>query len=157
MSVEANTTASPLAPGWLTVPADLNALQEPMWAAGVQRNTDGEVAVGGLSVAALKEQFGTPLFVMDEADFRARARSFKDSFDAAFADICGGVDVYYAGKSFLCTAVVKWVEEEGLRLDTASGGAWPCTATTSPTVRSTVPSTWAWAGLWWTAWTSWSA
>lgn len=122
MSVEANTTASPLAPGWLTVPADLNALQEPMWAAGVQRNTDGEVAVGGLSVAALKKQFGTPLFVMDEADFRARARSFKDSFDAAFADICGGVDVYYAGKSFLCTAVVKWVEEEGLRLDTASGG-----------------------------------
>ena len=54
MSVEANTTASPLAPAWLTVPADLNALQEPMWAAGVQRNTDGEVAVGGLSVAALK-------------------------------------------------------------------------------------------------------
>ena len=48
--------------------------------------------------------------------------SFKDAFDAAFADICGGVDVYYAGKSFLCTAVVKWVEEEGLRLDTASGG-----------------------------------
>ncbi|MBT2531788.1 diaminopimelate decarboxylase [Arthrobacter sp. ISL-48] len=122
MSVQANTAASPLAPEWLAVPADLNALQEPLWAAGVQRNDDGVLAVDGLSVAALKEQFGTPLFVMDEADFRARARSFKDSFDAAFADICGGVDVYYAGKSFLCTAVVKWVEEEGLRLDTASGG-----------------------------------
>jgi diaminopimelate decarboxylase len=114
--------ASPLAPGWLAVPGDLNALQAPMWAKSVDRNDDGGLAVGGLSVAALKEQFGTPLFVMDEADFRARARAFKDSFDAAFADICGGVDVYYAGKSFLCTAVVKWVEEEGLRLDTASGG-----------------------------------
>ncbi|HEY9356322.1 MAG TPA: diaminopimelate decarboxylase, partial [Arthrobacter sp.] len=94
----------------------------PMWAGSVERNNDGVLTVGGLDVAALKEQFGTPLFVMDEADFRARARAFKDSFDAAFQDICGGVDVYYAGKSFLCTTVVKWVEEEGLRLDTASGG-----------------------------------
>ena len=42
---------------------------------------------------------------MSESDFRARARAFKDAFDEAFADICGGVDVYYAGKSFLCTAV----------------------------------------------------
>ena len=59
---------------------------------------------------------------MSENDFRARARAFSDAFNDAFADICGGVDVYYAGKSFLCTAVVRWVEEEGLRLDTASGG-----------------------------------
>ncbi|RDV09260.1 diaminopimelate decarboxylase [Arthrobacter sp. RT-1] len=122
MSVQTGNTASPLAPEWLAVPADLNALQEPMWAGSVQRNGLGELTVGGRSVSELKQQFGTPLFVMDEADFRARARAFKDSFDAAFADICGGVDVYYAGKSFLCSAVVKWVEEEGLCLDTASGG-----------------------------------
>jgi diaminopimelate decarboxylase len=32
------------------------------------------------------------------------------------------VDVYYAGKSFLCSAVARWVAEEGLRLDTCSGG-----------------------------------
>ncbi len=122
MTAQANTAASPLAPEWLSVPDDLNVLHEPLWAGGVQRNDQGELAVAGLPVSALKEQFGTPLFVLDEADFRSRARSFKDAFDAAFADICGGVDVYYAGKSFLCTAVVKWVEEEGLRLDTASGG-----------------------------------
>lgn len=113
---------SPLAPEWLDVPSDLNVLHAPLWAGSVARNNDGVLTVDGVSVDALKQQFGTPLFVMDEADFRARARAFKDSFDAAFADICGGVDVYYAGKSFLCTAVVKWVEEEGLRLDTASGG-----------------------------------
>ncbi|MFF1880963.1 diaminopimelate decarboxylase [Pseudarthrobacter sp. NPDC058196] len=117
-----SNTASPLAPEWLQVPADLNALHQPMWAGSVVRNAGGALTVGGVDVHALQEQFGTPLFVMDEADFRSRARAFKDSFDAAFADICGGVDVYYAGKSFLCTAVVKWVEEEGLRLDTASGG-----------------------------------
>ncbi len=120
-----NTTpaqASPLAPSWLQVPADLNELHEPLWAAGVGRNNDGELSIDGIPVSELKRQFGTPLFVMSETDFRARARAFSDAFNDAFADICGGVDVYYAGKSFLCTSVVRWVEEEGLRLDTASGG-----------------------------------
>ena len=114
--------ASPLAPEWLQVPADLNALHEPLWAAGVARDDAGELAIDGIPVSELQRQFGTPLFVMSENDFRARARAFSDAFNDAFADICGGVDVYYAGKSFLCTAVVRWVEEEGLRLDTASGG-----------------------------------
>jgi diaminopimelate decarboxylase len=122
MTSDALNTASPLAPEWLQVPADLNALHEPMWAAGVTRNDDGELALDGIPVSELQRQFGTPLFVMSENDFRARARAFSDAFNDAFADICGGVDVYYAGKSFLCTAVVRWVEEEGLRLDTASGG-----------------------------------
>ncbi|MGP4031251.1 diaminopimelate decarboxylase [Pseudarthrobacter sp. 1C304] len=113
---------SPLAPEWLQVPADLNALHAPMWAGDVARNDAGELAIDGIPVSELQRQFGTPLFVMSENDFRARARAFSDAFNDAFADICGGVDVYYAGKSFLCTAVVRWVEEEGLRLDTASGG-----------------------------------
>ncbi len=113
---------SPLAPEWLAVPRDLNALHPGMWAKDVSRTAPGELAIDGIPVAKLKEQFGTPLFVMSEADFRSRARGFKDAFDDAFADICGGVDVYYAGKSFLCTAVATWVAEEGLRLDTCSGG-----------------------------------
>lgn len=118
----AHSFASPLAPEWLAVPEDLNALHAPMWAGDVRKNDVGELEIDGVSVSELKTQFGTPLFVMSEADFRARARSFKDAFDAAFEDICGGVDVYYAGKSFLCTAVASWVAEEGLRLDTCSGG-----------------------------------
>ncbi|MDQ0755838.1 diaminopimelate decarboxylase [Arthrobacter sp. B3I4] len=117
-----SAAASPLAPDWLEVPADLNVLHEPMWAAGVARDGSGELALDGIPVSELQQRFGTPLFVMSETDFRARARAFQDAFNEAFADICGGVDVYYAGKSFLCTAVVRWVEEEGLRLDTASGG-----------------------------------
>ncbi|MDJ0321556.1 diaminopimelate decarboxylase [Pseudarthrobacter sp. PS3-L1] len=121
-ATDPQTAGSPLAPQWLGVPDDLNHLHEPMWAAGVERNAAGELSIDGMPVSALKEEFGTPLFVMSETDFRSRARAFKDSFDEAFADICGGVDVYYAGKSFLCTAVVRWVDEEGLRLDTASGG-----------------------------------
>ncbi|KHL05083.1 diaminopimelate decarboxylase [Sinomonas humi] len=114
--------ASPLAPAWLALPRDLNELEPKMWAHDVERTPSGELAVGGVSVEHLAHEFGTPLFVMSEDDFRARARAFKEAFDAAFADVCGGVDVYYAGKSFLCSAVAAWVAEEGLRLDTCSGG-----------------------------------
>ncbi len=120
--------------------------------AGVARNDAGELAIDGIPVSELQRQFGTPLFVMSENDFRARARAFRDAFDDAFADICGGVDVYYAGKSFLCTAVVRL----GGRRRPAPGHlppagnspsrpapasrapTSPCTATTSPTPRSTV-------------------
>ncbi|GAA3295550.1 diaminopimelate decarboxylase [Arthrobacter citreus] len=115
-------TVSPLAPGWLSYPADANALRPQMWARDVSRNDGGELEISGVPVSTLARDFGTPLFVVSEADFRARARDFKDSFDAAFADLCGGVDVYYAGKAFLCTEVARWVAAEGLRLDTCSGG-----------------------------------
>ncbi|WPU08031.1 diaminopimelate decarboxylase [Pseudarthrobacter oxydans] len=122
MTAQDPIAGSPLAPAWLSVPADLNALEPKMWAQDAARNESGELTIDGIPVSELQRQYGTPLFVMSETDFRARARAFSDAFNNAFADICGGVDVYYAGKSFLCTAVVRWVEEEGLRLDTASGG-----------------------------------
>ncbi|MEA5456087.1 diaminopimelate decarboxylase [Sinomonas sp. JGH33] len=115
-------SGSPLAPAWLGVPANLNALESKLWAHDVDRGPGGELTVGGLGVGELAERFGTPLFVLSEDDFRARARAFKDAFDAAFADVCGGVDVYYAGKAFLCSAVAAWAADEGLRLDTCSGG-----------------------------------
>ncbi|NKX54547.1 diaminopimelate decarboxylase [Arthrobacter mobilis] len=114
--------ASPLAPRWLSRPDDANALRPQLWARDVARTDTGELSVAGVGVADLKARFGTPLFVLSEADFRARAREFKDAFDDAFRGLCGGVDVYYAGKSFLCTEVARWVDQEGLRLDTCTGG-----------------------------------
>ena len=52
--------------------------------------------------------------MLDEADLRSRCRDFR----AAFA----GDDVYYAGKAFLCRAVVRMIAEEGLHLDVCTGG-----------------------------------
>lgn len=67
-------------------------------------------------------EHGTPLYVVDETDFRARASAFRDHFGEAFARHGAEVDVYYAGKAFLCSQVSSWMHEEGLHLDVASLG-----------------------------------
>ena len=101
-------------PGWLRTPDDVNALLPQLWPSGVARAADGALAVGGLGVRALAEEFGTPAYVLDEGDLRSRCREFQ----AAFPD----EDVYYAGKAFLCRAVVRVIAEEGLHLDVCTGG-----------------------------------
>ncbi|MEH0109280.1 diaminopimelate decarboxylase [Tersicoccus sp. MR15.9] len=119
--------ASPLAPAWLAVPDDVNALVPGLWPADAARDDAGALTVGGVGLTELTERLGTPAYVLSEDEFRTRARAFRDAFTAAFA--AGDdeaqrttVDVYYAGKAFLCTAVARWVIEEDLCLDTASGG-----------------------------------
>ncbi|QMW67425.1 diaminopimelate decarboxylase [Mumia sp. ZJ1417] len=101
-------------PAWLREPEDTNALVEHLWSAHVARRDDGELEVAGVCATALAAEFGTPLYVVDEDDLRARARAFRDAFD--------GWDVYYAAKAFLCTAVARWITEEGLRMDVCTGG-----------------------------------
>ncbi|MQS98896.1 diaminopimelate decarboxylase [Streptomyces jumonjinensis] len=96
-------------------PADLNHLDDKVWARTVARGDDGVVTVGGIEVTRLAEEFGTPAYFLDEADFRARCRSWADAFS-------GDADVFYAGKAFLSKAVVRWLHEEGLNLDVCSGG-----------------------------------
>ena len=96
-------------------PADLNALDPRVWAQTVQRGADGAVSVAGIDVRQLAEEFGTPAYVLDEADFRARCRAWRDAFG-------NDADVFYAGKAFLSRAIVRWLTEEGLNLDVCSGG-----------------------------------
>ncbi|MFK0190685.1 diaminopimelate decarboxylase [Kitasatospora sp. NPDC090308] len=96
-------------------PADLNALDPKVWSRTVARDADGVATVGGVDVRTLAAEFGTPAYVMDEADFRARARAWRDAFGA-------DADVYYAGKAFLSKAVVRWLHEEGLNVDVCSAG-----------------------------------
>jgi len=109
-------------PSWLRPPEDVNALVTELWAGSVRRGDGGSLTVGGLDVREIARDFGTPAYVMDEDDFRSRAREFKQAFGEVFRDLCGGADVYYAGKAFLCTAVARWIHEEGLGLDVCSGG-----------------------------------
>ncbi|MEV6855937.1 diaminopimelate decarboxylase [Streptomyces microflavus] len=95
--------------------ADLNVLDEKVWARTVTRDGDGALTVGGIAVARLAEEFGTPAYFLDESDFRARCRAWADAFGP-------DADVFYAGKAFLSRAVVRWLQEEGLNLDVCSGG-----------------------------------
>ena len=105
-------------PAWLRRPDDPDALVPHLWAANVSK-VDGELTVAGERATELAQEFGTPLYVLDEDDFRSRARAFRD----AFADQDGvAADVYYAGKAFLCVAAARWVAEEGLNLDVCTGG-----------------------------------
>jgi diaminopimelate decarboxylase len=92
------------------------------WSRGVTRADDGIVSVAGVSVHDLAAQHGTPAYVLDEANLRSRASGYRRAFESAFAEIGAGVDVFYAGKAFLSLAVARWVHDEGLRVDTATGG-----------------------------------
>ncbi len=112
------------APGWLPYPSDVMELLPQLWPRSVGRQDlaeGGELTVAGLPVSHLAREFGTAAYVVDEADFRARARAFADDFTAPFERL-GGAEVFYAGKAFLCSAVARWVMDEGLGLDTCSGG-----------------------------------
>ena len=100
-------------PDWLQLPSDVNALNPKLWPISATRGGDGEMMLARHRVGELMAQFGSPLYVIDELDFKHRARSFAHQF--------AGWDVYYAGKAFLCKAVVRWVEQAGLSLDVCSG------------------------------------
>jgi diaminopimelate decarboxylase len=89
------------------------SVRDPLWPATATW-PDGELHIGGLSVRDLAAEFGTALYVLDEADFRERCSTWL----AAFPD----GDVHYGGKAFLAPAVVRWLRELGLCLDVCSGG-----------------------------------
>ncbi|MBC7297943.1 MAG: diaminopimelate decarboxylase [Demequina sp.] len=93
-----------------------------VWSQSVARADDGALAVGGCDARALAAEHGTPLYVVDEADFRARARGFREHFAAAFARHGAQCDVFYASKALLSSQIASWVLDEGLGVDVASGG-----------------------------------
>ena len=102
------------APVWLTRPDDVNALTPSLWSRTARRGEDGVIEIGGVPLTDLAEQVGTPVYVIDETDLRSRARQWRDAF--------AGWRVFYAGKAFLCSTLVRWLAEEGLFLDTCSFG-----------------------------------
>ncbi len=110
------------APAWLTVPADADDLVPGIWPASAGRDAHGALEVGGVSAAELVRRFGTPLYVMDEAEARSRARRIRVAFEAAAAAAGTTARLYYAGKAFLCTEMVRWMRGEGLGVDVCTSG-----------------------------------
>jgi diaminopimelate decarboxylase len=115
-------SANPLAPAWLKTPSDANALEPTVWSRGAARTPSGVLEIAGLDVRALVAEYGTPVYVVDEADARGRALEIRESFDREFARVGSRAKVYYAGKAFLTTEVARWMIAAGLNIDVCSGG-----------------------------------
>ena len=71
--------------------------------------------LAGADVRDLAQEYGTPLFVLDEEDFRSRCREFQQAFGA-------GSRVFYAAKAFCSRGVLRWVAQEGLGVDVCTDG-----------------------------------
>ncbi|OMC45301.1 diaminopimelate decarboxylase [Mycobacterium sp. IS-1264] len=85
-----------------------------IWPVTTRSDEEGRLCVGGVALTDIADEFHTPAYVIDEADFRHRARRYRKALR--------GVGVVYAGKSLLTTAVARWAREEGLGVDVCSGG-----------------------------------
>ncbi|MDH6574738.1 diaminopimelate decarboxylase [Kitasatospora sp. MAP5-34] len=84
------------------------------WPVTARLEPGGELTVGGVSLADTADRFGTPLYVLDETEIRARCRAYR----AALPD----AEVFYAAKAFLCSALAGWIAEADLGLDVCSEG-----------------------------------
>ncbi|MDP9345882.1 MAG: diaminopimelate decarboxylase [Actinomycetota bacterium] len=90
----------------------------PAYPANSALAPDGALLLAGCDARELAREFGTPLFVVDEDDIRARARAFTEAFAARTPNF----DVHFASKAFPCTAVLSLLAREGLSCDVAGGG-----------------------------------
>ena len=90
-----------------------NKLPAAVWPRTAMRA--GGVSIAGVSLTSIAKEYGTPVMVVDEIDFRSRCRDMARAFG-------GPEHVHYASKAFMTSRIVQWVNEEGLSLDIASHG-----------------------------------
>lgn len=82
-------------------------------------NEKGHLEIGGADCVDLAAQFGTPLYVFDEAYIRSMMRVYRDTI--AFEYEGNGL-VLYASKAFSCMAMYAIAKQEGIGVDVVSGG-----------------------------------
>lgn len=100
-----------------------NSIDPRVFPPSARRGTEcGQVKVAGVRATELTAEFGSPLYVIDEQAARDRAREVRSALEREAERIGTSATVYYAGKAFLCVEVARWMAEEGLAIDVASGG-----------------------------------
>ena len=104
------------------LPDDVNDLVDGVWPAAAHRAADGALVLGGIPAADLVAAYGTPLQVIDENEVRHRAAAVRSAFQQAAERAGTTARVYYAGKAFMNSTIVRWVLQEGLRVDVCTGG-----------------------------------
>ena len=81
-------------------------------------DAQGQLYIGGCSSLEIADEYGTPVYVLDEATLRNRCRSFVEEFNRLYP----GTRVLYASKAYINPALARIFHEEGLGLDVVSGG-----------------------------------
>lgn len=95
------------------------SLNTRIWSTTTRR-LDGALEIGGCDVRALAQNFGTPLFILDEADLRHRITEWKGEHARAFGSHAGAI--YYAAKAFISIELAKLIADSGLGIDVCTGG-----------------------------------
>jgi diaminopimelate decarboxylase len=85
-----------------------------IWPLTTHSDDEGRLCIGEVPLTDIADEFRTPTYVIDEADFRCRARRYRTALP--------NTEVVYAGKSLLTIAVARWAREEGLGVDVCSAG-----------------------------------
>ena len=91
-------------------------LDRAIWPLSTRVDELGRLCIGGVTATDIAAEFGTPTYVVDEEDFRARIRCFRAALP--------GVDVVYAGKALLSAAVAGWAAAEGAGVGVSSAVNW---------------------------------
>lgn len=103
--------------------ADPNAIDPRVFPPTARRGRECEqLKLAGIRATELIERYGSPLYVVDEQAARDRAREVREALQREAERIGTTATVYYAGKAFSCVEVARWMAEEGLAIDVASGG-----------------------------------
>ncbi|MEV6771937.1 diaminopimelate decarboxylase [Nocardia sp. NPDC051030] len=92
----------------------LPRLDPAVWPRDTHYDAEGRITVGGVALADIADQHGTPTYVLDENEVRDRCRAYRKRFPDA--------EIIYAGKALLTRAVAEWIADEGLSLDVCSAG-----------------------------------
>lgn len=85
-----------------------------VWPLTTHSDEEGRLCIGDVPLTDIADEFRTPTYVIDETDFRYRARRYRTALRDA--------EIVYAGKSLLTVAVARWAREEGLAVDVCSAG-----------------------------------
>ncbi len=89
-----------------------------LWPETADRNASGELSIGGVALTRLADEFGTPLYVFDEATLRLRAQSAVADVQAAHPE----AEAVFAAKALSIPAILSIIHEAGMGIDVVSAG-----------------------------------
>ncbi|CAN5899656.1 diaminopimelate decarboxylase [soil metagenome] len=89
-----------------------------LWPETADRNASGELSIGGVALTCLADQYGTPLYVFDEATVRLRAQSAVADVQAAHPE----AEAVFAAKALSIPAILSIIHEAGMGIDVVSAG-----------------------------------